>query len=232
MAFDDRRDLLDSRMARIIPWVVTGVAIVAIIVFVILGGGAAVRDQTATRDLATAQQELKSAHKQLDDARTHADAKADADAGMKDPAQVAAPSDALYQSIHTNDDATMGRFFAEMFTWDSTAKYTAARDDAINKWGLTDKSDFVVRLMQPDKCNTDANKTTYCRIDMQKLASEYTTLTSAMSGYDNGVRTYVGTVSTIIPGHNGGDSTPQDYQFAWTIGKDGNLLAVDWIDGV
>lgn len=222
----------DGRITRIITWAVTGLAIAAIITLILIGGRAAVRNQDAGRALASSQQELKTAHKRLDDARTHADAKARADKGLKDPAQAAAPSDDLYQSIHTNDDTTMGRFFSEMFTWNSTAQYTAARDDAIGKWGLGDRSDFVVRLMQPDKCNTDATKKTYCRIDMQKLASDYTTLNSTMSGYDNGVRTYVGTVSTLIPGHNGGDSTPHDYQFAWTIGRDGNLLAVDWINGV
>lgn len=210
------------------------IAAVMAMLMLVLGGGILWHGSHA---LNVAHQDQEASAKALDKAtrmhrRTsmqhHAATTLDQAAGNEE--RMAHPDAQLLGSMHTADDATMDRFFTQVYTWDSAGVYTRHRDAVIHDWHIGENTPFMQRFFAPAQCHTAADQERFCVIDTQHLSSVYRSVTSMMTAYNNGVRSYVGTVTSSSYSTDGSASIDRTARFAWTMGPQGNLLAIDWIN--
>lgn len=210
------------------------IAAVTAIIILVLGGGTL---WYGSHTLNVAHQDQEASAKALDKAtRTHQRTSTQRHAvtalkhAAKDEERMAHPDTQLLSSMHTADDATMDRFFTQVYTWDSAGVYTQHRDNVIHEWHIGENTPFMQRFFAPAQCHTAANQERFCVIDTQHLSSVYRSVTSMMTAYNNGTRSYVGTVTASSYSADGSASVDRTARFAWTIGPQGNLLAIDWIN--
>ena len=110
------------------------------------------------------------------------------------------------------------------------AAYAAARDRVRSRYGLPGDGEFLTRFMAPPQCHESARHERFCVIDTQHLASSYSSLDSMMTAYSDGTRSYAGAVSSCSYSADGSSCAERSDRFVWTIGPQGRLLAVDWLD--
>lgn len=181
---------------------------------------------------ATTLKETIQAQREQDAARARLNAQLDGgDSEDGDAGSLANPDAATLADAATLDTANAEQLFSKVFTWDSSHEYTQARDALAHDWGLAEDGDLLNRLMPPDTCNTDSAGTTYCIIDQRQLSSAYMSMDATRATWDHGTRIWVGDVTYRASAGGGPAATAHAY-FAWSVGPDGTISAVDWIDSV
>lgn len=213
----------------------TAIAAAALALALAVAGGASW--SLGSRAEAEAGRGQAAASKELDRARAaHRAAGRQAEAAQAvrqaqaDRERTAHPDQALLAAMHTTDDRTMEGFFRNVYDWDSSGAYAAARDRARSRYGLPGDGEFLTRFMAPPQCHESARHERFCVIDTQHLASSYSSLDSMMTAYSDGTRSYAGAVSSCSYSADGSSCAERSDRFVWTIGPQDRLLAVDWLD--
>lgn len=210
----------------------TVMAVICVVCLVVTAGARG--ELRSERDRSTSLETARSkAQHDLEAKQRDADAKATVEAYNAGGHTAEGPAPGVLKAMKTTDDAVMDRFLGRMLTWDSSASYEASRKAAHDEWGLPTDGDFLTRFMAPDTCKTSRNGNVYCLVDTQGLSSRYAGHTSMMTGHHDDIRTYVGQAEYLVPpvkGVTDGSTTTRTARFAWSMGKDGTLLSIQWIN--
>lgn len=208
-------------------------AVLALAVSGFAGAGASSRLAQAQQQSASLRTQESKARAALAARQRQADAKARTERAAEGGSQTSALSGQDAQAFKTVDDAAMDRLFGTVLTWDSSASYKAARAKVQHDWRQPEDGDLLGRFMAPDSCKTSRNGNTYCLIDAQGMSSRYSMHDSALTGVHDGVRTYVGSATYLVPpvkGVSNGETRTRTAYFAWSMSGDGVLDAIQWID--
>ena len=146
--------------------------------------------------------------------------------GAKNPASLLPDfAEELDQARADRDDEIAAGFLNTVCTWDSYAEYTAAREQIMADYDLTESSQFMSVFMPEIGNITSSDGTNYNKIDVLGLNMTDQRIKSYVTKIDGGDYSYFTVVDVRSTWENGGESVVQAV-LLYTVDAGGSLSDV------